>query len=68
MDGVTFLLECLRGKSIAFPLKLLFQSSLEKDIFSGIWKKGNIVPVHKKNKNLINSYQFISLLPIFSKT
>ena len=36
------------GKSIAFPLKLLFDSSLEKGIFPIDWKKINIVPVHKK--------------------
>ena len=58
----------LCGKSAAFPLKLLFQSSLEKAIFPVDWKKGNIVPVHKKeNKNFIKNYRSISLLPIFSK-
>ena len=32
------------------------------------WKRGNIVPVHKKgNKDLINNYRPVSLLPIFSK-
>ena len=35
-------------KSIAFPLKLLFQSFLKKRIFPVDWKKSNIVPVHKK--------------------
>ena len=56
------------GKSIAFPLKLLFDSSLEKGISPVDWKKINIVPVHKKgNQNLIKNYRPISLLPIFSK-
>ena len=58
----------LCGKSIALPLKLLFQSSLEKGIFPVDWKKSNIVPVHKKeNRNLIKNYRPISLLLIFSK-
>ena len=47
----------LCGKSIAFPLKLLFQSSLEKVLFPVDWKKSNIVHVHEKeNKNLIKNY------------
>ena len=56
------------GVSIVFPLNLLFLSSLEKGLFPVDWKKSNIVPVHKKeNKNLIENYRPISLLPIFCK-
>ena len=37
-------------------------------IFPSDWKKGNIVPVHKKNdKQRLNNYRPISLLPICSK-
>ena len=37
-------------------------------IFTSVWKKGNIVPVHKKNdKQRLNNYRPISLLPICSK-
>ena len=33
-----------------------------------IWKRANVVPVHKKNeKNLKGNYRPISLLPIFEK-
>ena len=36
--------------------------------FPAIWKKANVVPVHKKeDKNLLKNYRPISLLPIFSK-
>ena len=56
------------GVSIVFPLNLLFLSSLEKGLFPVDWKKSNIVPAHKKeNKNLIENYRPISLLPIFCK-
>ena len=41
----------LCGKSRGFPLKLLFQSSLEKGLFS---KESNIVPVHKKENKILN--------------
>ena len=58
----------LCGKSIRFPLKVLFQLSQEKGLFPVDWKKSNIVPVHKKeNKNAIKNYEPISLFPIFSK-
>ena len=41
----------LCGKSRGFPLKLLFQSSLEKGLFP---EESNIVPVHKKEKKILN--------------
>lgn len=58
----------LCGKSIAFPLKLLFQSSLKKGIFWDNYEKSNIVSVDKEeNKNLIKSRWLVSLLPNISK-
>ena len=66
--GWSFRMDKLCAKSIAFSLKLLFQSSLEKGLFPVDSSKRNIVPVHKKeNKNSIKNYRHISLLPIFSK-
>ena len=56
------------GKSIALPLRLIFQSILNDGVFPDDWKKSNAVPFHKKDgKNLIKNYPPISLLPIFSK-
>ena len=56
------------GKSIALPLRLIFQSILNDGVFPDDWKKSNAVPCHKKDgKNLIKNYPPISLLPIFSK-
>ena len=37
-------------------------------VFPDIWKKANIIPIHKKNqKNLLKNYRPVSLLPICSK-
>ena len=36
--------------------------------FPNIWKKSNVVPIHKKgDKQLINNYRPVSLLPICGK-
>ena len=54
--------------SICRPLELIFNDCLANGIFPSVWKKGNIAPIHKKNdKQHLNNYQPISLLPICSK-
>ena len=56
------------SESITLPLKIIFQESLKKGKFQEIWKKANVVPVHKKeDKTFIVNYRPISLLPIFGK-
>ena len=56
-------------ESITIPLKIIFDESLKCGVFPEIWKKANVVPVHKKeDKTLVKNYRPISLLPIFSKT
>ena len=53
------------GDPIVLPIMLAFETALKEKKFSNIWKKANVVPVHKKGeKNLLKT---ISLLPIFSK-
>ena len=65
-DNISIRMIKLCGKSIAFPLKLKFESSLEKGILPADWKKSNIVSVHKKEtKSLIKNYRPISLLLSF---
>ena len=42
---------------------------LETGVFLSEWKKGNIVPVHKKGgKQIFQNYRPVSLLPICGKT
>ena len=54
--------------SLTIPLKIVSEESLKKGIFPKIWKKGNIIPAHKKeDKTWINNYRPINLLPNFGK-
>ena len=56
------------GNSLCRPLELIFNDCLVNGIFPSVCKKGNIVPVHKKNdKQRLNNYRPISLPPICSK-
>ena len=56
------------GESLALPLKMIFEAALNDGVFPDDWKKGNIVPVHKKDlKTMLINYRPISLLPIFAK-
>ena len=55
-------------KSLLKPLIIIFENSIKSSCYPDIWKKSNIIPVHKKNdKRLVNNYRPISLLPIFGK-
>ena len=56
------------GESLALPLKMIFEAALNDGVFPSDWKKGNIVPVRKKDlKIILINYDPISLLPIFAK-
>ena len=56
------------GDSIIPPLLLISKSAIKSGHFPDAWKKGNIIPVHKKeSKNLVRNYRPISLLTIFGK-
>ena len=49
-------------KPFSKPLILLFQNSAKLYYFLDIWKKSNIIPVHKRNdKQLVENYPPISL-------
>ena len=53
--------------SLCRPLEFIFNDCLANGIFLFDWKKGNIVPVHKNDRECLNNYQPVSLLPICRK-
>ena len=67
-DNISIRMIQICGESIIFPLKLILETAIRSSCFPQSWKKGNIIPVHKKDsKNLVKNYWPISLLPIFGK-
>ena len=55
-------------KSFVKSLLILFQNSIKSSHFPDILKKSNVILAHKRNdKQLIQNYRPISLLPIFGK-
>ena len=67
-DDISIRMIKLCDDALLLPLKLIFENCLSQGIFPEMWKKANVVPVHKKNlKNLKQNYRPISLLPIFGK-
>ena len=58
----------LFGNSTCKALSIIFKDCLSEGKFPHEWKKANVVPVHKKeNKQSLENYRPISLLPICSK-
>ena len=67
-DDISIRMIKICDKSLLKPLMLLFENSTKSSCYPDIWKRSNIIPVHKKNnKQLVNNYRLISLLPIFEK-
>ena len=55
-------------EAIVKPLFIIFKNSIDTGIFLDLWKKSNIVPVHNKgDKQLLQNYRPVSLLPILEK-
>ena len=55
-------------KSLLKRLMPLFENSTKSSRYPDIWKRSNIIPIHKENdKQVVNNYRPISLLSIFGK-
>ena len=67
-DGIPARILKICDDSISEPLFIIFKKCLAESFFPNKWKKANVVPIHKKNeKNCINNYRPVSLLPICGK-
>ena len=67
-DDIYIRMIMLCGQSIVKPLSIILKNCTDNSIFRDIWKKSNIVPVHKKgDKQIIDNYGPVSILPICGK-
>ena len=56
----------LCGVPIVKLLSVIFKNFIDNGIFSNIWKRSNLISVHKKgDEQIANNYRPASLLPIF---
>ena len=67
-DDISIRMIKICDKSLLKPLILLFKNSSQSSCYLDIWKRSNIIHAQKKSdKQLVNNYQPISLLPIRGK-
>ena len=64
-----FMFLCFLSPSLLhWIISLIYKNCINSGIFPNMWKKSNIIPVHKKShKQVVDNYRLVSLLPIFSK-
>ena len=66
--GITGQMLLLCDDSVILPLRIVFRNILSTTIYPDIWKLANVTPIFKKgDKQLIQNYRPISLLPICGK-
>ena len=65
-DNISIKINKICFESLPVHFKIMFEEFLKEGEIPELWKKANIVPVHKKEgKNLLKNYCLIILLPIF---
>ena len=67
-DHISIRMIKICDKSPTKPLITLLKNSTKSSYYPDIWKRSNIIPIHKKNdKQLVNNYRPIFRLPIYGK-
>ena len=68
-DDIYIRLLNICDSSIVKPLTTIFKNCFQSGSFPNNWKKPNVVPIHKKgNKQLLQNYRPVSLMPICGKS
>ena len=52
-DEISIRMIKLSDSSLVTPLKIIFTNCLRHGVFPEIWKRANVVPVHKKNEKFL---------------
>ena len=67
-DGISGQMLLICNDTVIPPLQIIFNNILDTCIYPDLWKLANVSPIFKKgNKQLVNNYLPISLLPICGK-
>ena len=66
--GISGQMLLLCDDSVILSLKIIFSTILLTSTYPDMWKLANVTPIFKKDdKQLMNNYRLISLLPIYGK-
>ena len=58
-DMISILILKMCGKPILKPLELIFNECMSNGVFPSVWKKGNALPIHKKNdRQCLENYRY----------
>ena len=67
-DNISIRMLKICGSSIYKPLEMMFKRCIDTGVFPSKWKKGNIVPIHKKgDKQTLENYRPVSLVSTCGK-
>ena len=67
-DGISIRMIKMCDESLVQPLSLSFRGCIVSGFYPDTRRRSSILPVHKKvNKQIVNNYRTVSLLPICSK-
>ena len=67
-DEISIRMLKLCESAITKLLYFIFKNCLSSNTFLDVWKKANVIPVHKKgDKQVLKNYRPVSLLPICGK-